>query len=121
MSAVAFQLAHGADERRLPRSSCFRFRVRPTQAYKQMFDLLVARLPERQACRTMVEVLTIAHERCCESELADELAAHLRKHKLPDMAAIRARFAPDPAKMPNIVGQLASLDTDEAPIRLAPA
>ena len=33
------------------------------------------RLPERQACRIMVDLLALAHERGCESELADLLAS----------------------------------------------
>lgn len=51
-------------------------------------------LPERQACRIMVELLAMAHERGCESELADQLAATLKARRLPDMAALRERFAP---------------------------
>ena len=58
------------------------------------------RLPERQACRIMVDLLALAHERGCEGELADQLAAALQARQLPDMAALRARFAPDPARLP---------------------
>lgn len=92
----------------------YRDQLFPREAYRRTFDLLVERLPERQACRTMVELLAIAHERGCESELAEALAVRLAERKLPDMPAIRARFAPDPAKLPNIVVRLASLDTYEA-------
>jgi hypothetical protein len=91
----------------------YRDRLFPREAYRQTFDLLVERLAERQACRIMVELLGLAHERGCESELADELAACLKERKLPDMAAIRARFAPDPAKLPDIVVRLAPLDLYE--------
>lgn len=91
----------------------YRDRLFPREAFRRTFDLLVERLPERQACRIMVELLAIAHERGCESELAEALAARLGERELPDMAAIRARFAPDPAKLPNIVVRLASLDTYE--------
>ena len=62
----------------------------------------------------MVELLAIAHERGWESELADELSACLEARHLPDMAALRARFAPDPAKLPTIVVRLAPLDAYEA-------
>jgi hypothetical protein len=92
----------------------YRDQLFPREAYRRTFDLLVERLPERQACRTMVELLAIAHERGCESELAEALAVRLAERKLPDMPNIRARFAPDPAKLPNIVVRLASLDTYEA-------
>ena len=92
----------------------YRDQLFPRQAYRRTFDRLVEQLPERQACRVMVELLAIAHERGCESELADELSVCLEARKLPDMAAVRARFAPDPAKLPNIVVRLAPLDAYEA-------
>jgi len=92
----------------------YRDQLFPRQAYRRTFDRLIERLPERQACRIMVELLAIAHERGCESQLADELSACLEERKLPDIAAIRARFAPDPAELPNIVVHLAPLDAYEA-------
>lgn len=92
----------------------YRDRLFPREAYRRTFDVLLERLPERQACRTMVDLLAIAHERGCEAELAEELAAILEAAALPDMAALRARFAPDPARLPDVVVQLASLDAYEA-------
>jgi plasmid stability protein len=56
----------------------------------------------------------MAHERNCESELADLLTAGLEAGRLPDMAALRARFAPDPARLPNVVVRLAPLNVYEA-------
>jgi hypothetical protein len=91
----------------------YRDRLFPRQAYRQTFDVLLERLTERQACRTMVDLLALAHERNCEAELADELAAGLQAGTLPDMAALRTRFAPDPARLPNVVVKLASLKTYE--------
>ena len=61
----------------------------------------------------MVDLLALAHERGCESELADQLAADLEAGQLPDMAALRARFAPDPARLPNVVVHLAPLNAYE--------
>jgi hypothetical protein len=92
----------------------YRDRLFPREAYRRTFDHLIERLSERQACRIMVELLAIAHERGCESELAEELAACREARQLPDIAAIRARFAPDPAKLPNIVVNFAPLDAYEA-------
>ena len=92
----------------------YRDQLFPREAYRRTFDLALERLPERQACRIMVELLALAHERGCESELADQLSACLEERKLPDMAALRARFAPDPAKFPNVVVRFASLDAYEA-------
>lgn len=54
------------------------------------FVLLLERLPERQACRVMVELLAMGYERGCESELSDEQSAYLDNHGLPDIA-VRAR------------------------------
>ena len=51
----------------------------------------------------MVELLALAHERTCEAELADLLAGDLEAGRLPDLAALRARFAPDPASLPTVV------------------
>ncbi len=92
----------------------YRDRLFPREAYRRTFDHLVERLPERQACRIMVELLGLAHERGCESQLADELAACLEARQLPDMAALRARFAPDPATLPDIVVEFVPLDAYEA-------
>ena len=64
-------------------------------------------LPERQACRTMAELLTLAHERGCESERADQLGASLQVHQLPDMVALRQRFPPNPSRLPNVIVRLA--------------
>lgn len=91
----------------------YRDQLFPREAYRQTFNMLTQRLPERQACRVMVELLAMAHERGCESELADQLAATLKAQRLPDMAALRQRFAPDPSRLPNVVVRLASLDAYE--------
>jgi plasmid stability protein len=76
-----------------------------------MFDRLLEQLPDRLACRTMVELLALAHERACEADLADILTADLDNGRLPDIAALRQRFAPDPAALPEIVVTLAPLST----------
>jgi hypothetical protein len=92
----------------------YRDRLFPREAYRRTFDMLIERLPERQACRTMVDLLAMAHERGCERELADQLAACLEAGRLPDMAALRERFAPDPSRLPDVVVRLAPLDAYEA-------
>jgi hypothetical protein len=99
----------------------YRDQLFPRQAYRQTFDALVERLPEKQACKIMVELLALAHERGCERELADQLAAMLAAGDLPAMPALRARFAPDPALLPSVSVQLASLRGYEALIGASPA
>ncbi|MGY3328880.1 hypothetical protein ACVILI_006620 [Mesorhizobium sp. USDA 4775] len=92
----------------------YRDQLFPREAYRHTFDMLMERLPERQACRIMVDLLAMAHERACESELADQLDAALQARRLPDMAALRERFAPDPSRLPNVVVRLAPLNAYEA-------
>ncbi|RWE74610.1 MAG: IS21 family transposase, partial [Mesorhizobium sp.] len=40
--------------------------------------------------------------------------AALQARRLPDMAALRERFAPDPSRLPNVVVRLAPLNAYEA-------
>ena len=80
----------------------YRHQLFPRDAYRHMCDHLLAHQVERQACRTMVALLLLAHERGCEAELAGLLDADRAASRLPDMAALRTRFAPDPASLPEI-------------------
>ena len=57
----------------------------------------------------MVDLLALAHDRACEAELADILAADLDAARLPDMAALRTRFAPDPDGLPDVFVELVPL------------
>lgn len=100
-------------------SLVYRDQLFPREAYRRTFEALLQRLPERQACRAMVDLLALAHERGCESELADKLSAGLEARQLPDMAALRAHFAPDPAELPNVVVRHVSLNVYEALIGTA--
>jgi len=49
-----------------------------------------------------VELLALAHERACEADLAGLIEVELAAGRLPNMAVLRARFAPDPAALPAI-------------------
>ena len=69
---------------------------------------------ERSPRRLMVNIRALAHERGCEAELAALLAAELLAGRLPDMAALRERFAPDPATLPEVVVHLVPLSAYEA-------
>lgn len=89
----------------------YREQLFPREAYRRMFDRLIEQLPDRIACRTMVELLALAHERACEAELADMLTTDLDAGRLPDMATLRRRFAPDPSTLPEVVVTLAPLST----------
>jgi hypothetical protein len=87
----------------------YRDQLFPREAYRRTFEILLTELGERAACRRIVELLSLAHERGCEAELAAELEALLAAGELPDMAVLRQRFGPDPAALPHIHVPLGSL------------
>ena len=92
----------------------YRDQLFPREAYRRMFERLLEQLAERMACWTMVELLSLAHERACEAELAGVLEALLAvPNGMPDMAALRARFAPDPAALPEVIVELVPLSAYE--------
>jgi hypothetical protein len=92
----------------------YRDQLFPRDVYRRTFDRLLETLAEKPACRLMVDLLALAHDRGCEAELADILAACLDAHQLPDMAALRDRFTPDPSALPEIVVHLTPLSAYEA-------
>jgi transposase InsO family protein len=96
----------------------YRDRLFPREAYRLTFDRLCEQLPPRAACKAMVELLSLAHERTCEAQLADLLAQDLSERRLPDLKALWARFTPDPARLPEVCVQLASLSDYEALVNL---
>ena len=54
-------------------SLVYRDRLFPREAYRLTFDSLCEQLPPRAACKPMVELLSLAHERACEAQLAEVL------------------------------------------------
>ena len=64
---------------------------------------------EKRACRTMVGLLALAHDRACEAELAEAIDAELDAGRLPDLDILGRRFAPDPAAIPEITVELVPL------------
>jgi hypothetical protein len=87
----------------------YREQLFPRRAYRRAFEALLAGETEKRACRTMVGLLALAHERACEAELAQAIDAELEAGKLPDLDAMRQRFAPDVASIPDVVVELAPL------------
>ena len=65
----------------------------PRTQYRRAWEALSADLPRRKACRTTVGLLWLAHEHACEAELAAALDQTLPAGKLPDLNALRKRFA----------------------------
>lgn len=89
----------------------YRDQLFPREAYRKAFDALRDRCDIRQACKLMVELLMLAHERACEAELAEAIQADLDAGRLPDLSALRARFRPEATPIPSVIVELAALNT----------
>ena len=78
----------------------------PRSEYAQTWESISARLPERQACRLMVDLLDLADRSGAVAELAQVLAALQARSELPDIEALRDRFAPRQSAMPVVAVEL---------------
>src|SRR5262249_44289373 len=92
----------------------YRDQLFPRQAYARAFEVLLAGGKERHACRTMVGLLALAHERACEAELAEVLDVELDAGRMPDLDAMHRRFTPAKSAMPNVTVELADLASYDA-------
>ena len=89
----------------------YRDQLFPRRAYARAFEVLLARESEKHACRTMVGLLALAHDRACEAELADAIDAALDAGGLPDLDALHERFKPECVAIPDVAVALAPLST----------
>jgi hypothetical protein len=89
----------------------YRDQLFPCPAYRKAFEALLAQVGDKRACKVTVELLALAHDRGCEAELAQTIDAELDAGRLPDLAALRQRFAPNPALVPVIEVELVPLNT----------
>jgi hypothetical protein len=87
----------------------YREQLFPRRAYQRAFEALLANEGEKRACRTVVGLLALAHDRACEAGLADAIDAELDAGRLPDLDRLARRFGPDPAVIPDITVELAPL------------
>jgi hypothetical protein len=87
----------------------YREQLFPRRAYQRAFEALLAGDSEKQACRTIVGLLALAHDRGCEAELAEAINAELDAGRLPDLDTLGRRVAPHSAAMPDITVEVASL------------
>lgn len=92
----------------------------PRPAYRRAFEAVMAAGPERHACRTTVGLLALAHEQGCERELAEALDTLLDAGDLPDLDALKARFSPVRAPIPQVAVHLPSLGSYDALCAVAP-
>jgi hypothetical protein len=87
----------------------YREQLFPRRAYQRAFEALLAGDGEKRACRTMVGLLALAHDRACEAQLAEAIEAELDAGRLPDLDLLERRFAPDPTTIPNVTVELVPL------------
>jgi transposase InsO family protein len=87
----------GAFARWLLRDAMF-----PRSEYAQAWQRIRERLDERAACRLMVALLDLANQANVVAELAGVLAEMHVRDTLPDIEALRERFAPRPTQMPSV-------------------
>jgi hypothetical protein len=93
----------------------------PRTAYRRAWDALLAAGSARDAARTMVGLLALAHDRCVEAELATAIDAKLDAGELPDLAAMLHRFIPVVAAAPAVLVILPALASFDRLIGLAGA
>ncbi len=87
----------------------YRDQLFPRRAYARAFEALLAKVSEKQACRTMVGLLALAHDRACEAELAQAIGADLDAGNLPDLDRLRDRFKPERIAIPDVAVALTPL------------
>ncbi|HKG76806.1 MAG TPA: IS21 family transposase [Beijerinckiaceae bacterium] len=87
----------------------YRDQLFPRRAYARAFEALLATESEKQACRAMVGLLALAHDRACEADLAQAIDADLDAGCLPNLDRLRDRFKPDAAVIPNVAVELVPL------------
>ena len=80
----------------------YRDQLFPRLAYRRAYDTLCEHTDLRTACRTVVALLSIAHEQACEAELAQALDQLLDEGALPDVKALGARFTDTSEGLPSI-------------------
>ena len=99
----------------------YRDQLFPRDAYRRLYEAAMEALPEKQACRLVVDILALAHDRGCEAELAAVIDQTLEARALPDMAALRRRFTPHPAILPEIQVPQRSLGDHDILMAAAPS
>jgi hypothetical protein len=100
----------------------YRDQLFPRPAFRRAWEALIAAGPARAACRTLVGLLALAHDRACEADLATALDAALDAGALPDLMALRERFEPTrTAIVPAVVVTLPPLASYDALVGGGPA
>jgi transposase InsO family protein len=74
----------------------------PRSEYARTWQHIRDRLDERSACRLMVDLLDLADQANAVAELAGVLAELLDRNTVPEIEALRRRFAPRTPQMPSV-------------------
>lgn len=98
----------------------YRDQLFPRRAYARAFDKLLAERGDKHACRTVVGLLALAHDRACEADLAAAIDADLGAGVLPDLDRLRERFRPATA-VPAVAINLAPLSAYDELASIRPA
>lgn len=88
----------------------YRDELFPREEYKRCFELACELLPQRDACRLTVKLLALAHDYSCEAQLALATGKCVSVGELPDIDALKERFAVKTGPMPGVNVQRGSLD-----------
>lgn len=80
----------------------YRDQLFPREAFRRTWDVLIVTQSARSACRTMVGLLALAHDRACEAELAAALQTTLDAGEEPDLMVLQQRFTPSTMTVPDV-------------------
>ena len=92
----------------------YRDQLFPRTAYRRCWDALSAALDQRSACRIMVGLLWLAHDRACEADLAQHLDDLLAAGQLPDLKRLERRFVAQVKDVPAITVDIPGADSYDA-------
>ena len=84
----------------------YRDKLFPRQVFARTWEALAAALDQRLACRTMVGLLWLAHDRACEGELAAVLQDLLDTARLPDLNELERRFERPVHEAPSVTVEM---------------
>lgn len=84
----------------------YRDQLFPRAVFRRAWEVLITSQPPRSACRTMVGLLALAHDRACEAELAAVMETILDAGELPDLRALQQQFMPPAVGMPAVTVSL---------------
>ena len=80
----------------------YRNQLFPREAYRRTFDACASVCRSGGLHDSWSICSRLAHERACEADSPTMLYRGSRRNLLPDMATLRTRFAPDPARLPQV-------------------